>query len=85
MAAGSARAVPQDDVLVTLISEALNAPVASRRTAAELLLNALRAEHAFGGPKAVAKLLNPGLSPDVLAEIDDFVQALALDPHPLSH
>ena len=72
----------EDVVLVTLITEAVSALSPARRTAAEMLLNALGTEHTFGGPKAAAQLLNPGLSPDVLAEMDALVEGLGIESKP---
>jgi hypothetical protein len=74
--------MPENAVVTKLVTEAMNAQEPARRTAAALLLSTVRREHPFGGPRAVIKLTNPGLSPDVLAEVDTIAHTLGLDPQP---
>jgi hypothetical protein len=71
--------MPQDAVLSKLISEAIGAREPVRRTAAALLLSTVRRENAFGGPATVIRLNNPGLSPDVLAAVEDLAGKLGID------
>jgi hypothetical protein len=80
--AGRARmewCMPQDAILSKLISEATTAREPVRRTAAALLLSTVRRENPFGGPTTVIRLNNPGLSPNVLAAVEDLAGRLGID------
>lgn len=71
--------MPEHVVVTKLIAEAMNSREPARRTAAALLLSTVRRENAFGGPRTVIKLTNPGLSPDVLAAVDNLADTLGID------
>jgi hypothetical protein len=71
--------LPSDAVLVALISETLNSAHLPRRRAAEILINAVRAEERAAGLRITISLANPGLSKDVYAEIEQLIDQLELD------
>jgi hypothetical protein len=66
----------EDAVRVVLIAESLNASRPARRTAAELLLQALRSEQDFG--QDIWMSLREPADREVLAEIDALVHTLGI-------
>ena len=74
--------MPNDAVLIALVSETLNSGHLPRRRAAELLFNAARTEHSNHHPgflRTVVSLANPGLPRDVHAQVEHLIEEFDLD------